>query len=891
MKKHFLSLNLKQNLKFNFISNKKFARKRNKSLTATLDQSLNGFEFHDDPIFPYQKTYNGEFMYLPINDHPMIPGYSRFLPISDILSTKLNDIMKEMDNPDESRLKIVMSVVKEAKVENNLQLKNIIENVNFIPEIESSTQVFDIGCVCEIQISDNQQQGKSALIIPLAICKIDEFTIEPKPNDLAKVKATIYKEEYLYEESLSPEHQLKYQYLKKLIEKTITQSKDENFIRLLVALQQNYNMDILNDIINIALSSLALPKFFHKYGFLTSDISSREIQRVLEERNIYNRLELVIKLFSDFSNKIDLWEKLEYEYDHTKEKSKINEKLHSIYENLKQMFESDKDEKNIQVQRLKKNMEGKNPPDNILNIFKEELDRFMSMDKHSMESNLIRNYLDVLTSLPYGVYTEDNLDINNAKRILEETHYGMESVKKRILECIAVRKLKNKTGGKILCFSGPPGVGKTSIGESIAKALGRKFFRIALGGDKDTSSLKGFRRTYVGSMPGKIINALRKTGSENPVILLDEIDKLTGRSHQGDPSSVLLEVLDPEQNNQFTDDYLDVAVDLSKVFFICTANDLSTVPQPLLDRMEIIDVSGYSSMEKKYIYDKYLKPKGIESAGLMNEDYRNKFNVDEEAINKLISDYCRESGIRSLQRYVNRIYEKIAFELVSNEDNKFVHVQESNIKQFIGQAHFSSKRLYDFIPKGVSIGLGFNNYGGTILYIESNKSHFQEGKMERITITGNVGKVMNESCSIALSYSKFFLSQKLNKVYFEDKAVHLHFIEGAIEKDGPSAGIAITTSLLSLALDIPITNNLAMTGEISLLGKVLPIGGVKEKIMAAKREGMSKIILPKNNKVDVDDIPDYIKENIEFYYVEEYEEVFRLCFPSISFNQLENKRI
>jgi Lon-like ATP-dependent protease len=865
-------------INYNCLIKKSFAKKNLKAINPSIDQGLDEFEFIEDPTFKNQKVHQGEFNYLPINDHPLIPGYTRFLPISMKLAEKIKNLT---DENSEVRPKIIMSVIKDTNTPQlNLQMRNMIENVNFIPEITSSNQVFEIGCVCEIQIAEQRQTGTSALIVPLSICRIDEFTIEPSPNELGKVKATIYKEIPLNEEMLDSDQQIKYQFLKKLLEKTIAESKDENFMRLLIALKQNYNTESLNDLINISLASLSLPKFFHKYGFLTSEITTMSIQQVLEQRDIFKKLDLVTKLFSSFSNKIELWEKLEYEYDHNKEKTKINEKLQSIYQNLKTMFETDKDEKSIQVERFKKNMEGKNPPEAILKIFKEELERFMSMDKHSMESNLIRNYLDVLTSLPYGIYTEDNLDIINAKKILEETHYGMESVKQRILECIAVAKLKNKTGGKILCFSGPPGVGKTSIAESIAKSLGRKFHRIALGGDKDTSSLKGFRRTYVGSMPGKIINALKKTGSENPVILLDEIDKLTGRNHQGDPSSVLLEVLDPEQNYQFTDDYLDVAVDLSKVFFLCTANDLSYVPQPLLDRMEIIDVSGYTSLEKKYIYDKHLKSKGISLAGL--EKDISKFNVTENAITKLISDYCRESGIRSLQRYTNRIYEKIAYKLVSSTSDSMqtIEVNENNLKQFIGQAHFSSKRIYDVIPKGVSIGLGFNNYGGTILYIEANKSYFVEGKnTERVTITGNVGKVMNESCSIAISFAKNYLN-KIKKIFFEENAIHLHFIEGAIEKDGPSAGTAITTALLSLALDISITNNLAMTGEISLLGKVLPIGGVKEKVMAAKREGMTKIILPRKNMDDALELPDYIKDGLEFYYVEDYDEVFKLCFPN-----------
>lgn len=319
----------------------------------------------------------------------------------------------------------------------------------------------------------------------------------------------------------------------------------------------------------------------------------------------------------------------------------------------------------------------------------------MSMDKHSMESNVIRNYLDALTSLPFGISTEENLDIVKAREILNVTHYGMEDIKDRILECIAVGKLRGKVQGKILCFVGPPGVGKTSIGESIAKSLNRKFFRISLGGDRDTSSLKGFRRTYVGAIPGKIVKALKVAGSENPVILLDEIDKLAERSAHGDPSSVLLEILDPEQNHSFTDDYLDTSIDLSKVFFLCTANSVQNIHQALYDRMEIIEVSGYTFNEKKFIYEKYLKPKAIKNAGL--EPYNTHDLIEESAVNKLINDYCRESGVRSLQRFTNKIHEKIALKIVQGD--KDIAVNTENLKKFAGPAHFTSKRLYEKLPK------------------------------------------------------------------------------------------------------------------------------------------------------------------------------------------------
>lgn len=620
---------------------------------------------------------------------------------------------------------------------------------------------------------------------------------------------------------------VKYQYLKNLLTKTTETSKDENFRRLIIALAQNFNVEVVNELINMCISCLSLPKFFHKYGFLLLQFKSRNIQDLIEIINIREKLEKTTKIFSEFCSKIELWEKLEDEYDVKRERSKATEKLQSIYESLKNMFETDKDDKNIQMERFKKNLEGKIVPDHIMKVIKEEMERFLSMDKHSMESNVIRNYLDILTSLPYGISTQENLDIDKARQILNETHYGMEDVKERILECIAVGKLKGKIQGKILCFVGPPGVGKTSIGESIAKSLNRKFIRISLGGDRDTSSLKGFRRTYVGAIPGKIVRALKNAGSENPVILLDEVDKLAERSVQGDPSSVLLEILDPEQNNSFTDDYLDTPIDLSKVFFLCTANNVSNIQQALYDRMEIIEVSGYTFNEKRFIFERYLKPKAIKSSGL-DEHPTHKYSLSDKAVDYLINDYCRESGVRSLQRYTNRIYEKIALKIVQNDTD--VEVTPSNLKKFVGPAHFTSKRLYDKVPKGVAIGLGFNNYGGTILYVEVSKANFTEKTTGQYSFTGNVGKVMGESCNIGLTYAKSFINSYLAKyaeandkklkTFFDENHIHIHFTEGAIAKDGPSAGVTIATALISLALNKPIVQELAMTGELSLGGKV-----------------------------------------------------------------------
>lgn len=416
-------------------------------------------------------------------------------------------------------------------------------------------------------------------------------------------------------------------------------------------------------------------------------------------------------------NKLELWDKLEQQYDFKKDQAKTQKKLEEIYESLKKHFSNDSDEKQNQVKELLANLEGKTVPDYVMKVINEEIQRFMQMEKHHSEWQVTKTYLEYLTKMPYGVYSEENFDIAMAKDILDQGHYGMDDVKQRILEFIAVGKLNQSVQGKILCFVGPPGVGKTSIGQSIAKSLGREFHRISLGGDRDTSALKGFRRTYVGAVPGKIVRALKTVEVENPVILIDEVDKLGQRSQQGDPGSVLLEILDPEQNNKFTDDFLDVPIDLSKVLFLCTANMLDTLHPAVLDRMEIIEVGGYTFDEKRHILNEYLLPEALQKAGLKEGEHN--FEVPQSTRDYIIEYYCREPGVRSLKKYINKVCERIAFRIVEHGNQNKVVVTQDNLEDFIGSAVFQSKRFYKDMPPGVVIGLAYNSFGGSILYIES----------------------------------------------------------------------------------------------------------------------------------------------------------------------------
>ncbi|TNV83820.1 hypothetical protein FGO68_gene1573 [Halteria grandinella] len=641
------------------------------------------------------------------------------------------------------------------------------------------------------------------------------------------------------------------------------------------------------------LTCLSLPQYINTYKFLIN-ISRHQVQEVFQESDLSERLDKMNDLFADFVNKLEIWNKLEEQYDFRADQAKTQKKLEEIYESLKKHFTNEKDEKQEQVKEFLKNLEGKVVPEHIMKVINEEIQRFLTMEKHHSEVQVSRTYLDYLTKMPYGLSAPENFDIKLAKETLDNSHYGMDDVKKRILEFIAVGKLRNTVQGKILCFVGPPGVGKTSIGESIATSLGRKFHRIALGGDRDTSTLKGFRRTYVGAVPGKIVRALKSVEVENPVLLIDEVDKIGQRSVHGDPGSALLEILDPEQNSAFTDDFLDVPIDLSKVLFLCTANSLDTLHPALLDRMEIIHVAGYTHSEKRHILNNYLLPTAIKNTGLLNAS-ETPYTITEKVKDYIIQNYCREPGVRSLKKLVNKVAEKIAFEIVDKQESgekvENITVDVDTIEKYIGHPIFKSNKFYGLLPPpGVVIGLAYNDYGGSILYIESTQSsHFNEGRGE-VKVTGQLGDVMKESTMIAQTFAKNFLNKHFSydenvTRYLETHNLHIHFPEGAVKKDGPSAGITITSAMISLALGKSVPQDIAMTGEISLNGKVLAIGGVKEKTMAAAREGVSKLIFPKANERDVNDLPAYIKEGLQFYFVEDYQDVFKVLFPEVKIQQ------
>ncbi len=558
----------------------------------------------------------------------------------------------------------------------------------------------------------------------------------------------------------------------------------------------------------------------------------------------------------------------------------------------------DEDEKTRDIGKMKDNLDDLGLPEEALKHVRDEIERLEVIPDSSPEYNVTRTYINWILELPWNKLTDDLVDIDGARKILEKEHYGLEKAKERILEFLAVRKLKSQFDGTILCLAGPPGVGKTSMGKSIAKALGRKFYRFSLGGMRDEAEIKGHRRTYVGAMPGKIIQALKRVEVNNPVIMLDEIDKL-GQSFQGDPASALLEVLDPEQNSTFIDNYLDIPFDLSKVLFISTANYIGEIPEPLLDRMEVIELSGYTIEEKVSIANKWVIPRQLDKHGLTKAD----FSIAAPVLKKVISDYAREPGVRVMEQFIAKLCRKAALQKVSAKRKKKFSPKSSNLEELLGGARFSQEMAQKAMSPGMVTGLAWTGYGGDILFIETLPLAGKGG----FKLTGQLGDVMSESANIAYSYVKKILQTEMfeelekqkkkakktkKKVEVEQDEmeeepedylgmheVHLHLPAGATPKDGPSAGITMALALYSLANNKKVKSGLAMTGELSLTGKVLPVGGIKEKVLAAKRSGIKTIILPKQNEKDLKEVPERHRKGMKFHAVEHFDEVLKVALP------------
>lgn len=626
-------------------------------------------------------------------------------------------------------------------------------------------------------------------------------------------------------------------------------------------------------------SDFAEPGRLADFAVALTTASRSELQEILETFDIPSRINKALVL-------------LKKELDLTLLQSSINQKLETgisktqreffLREQLKTIKKElgiEKDDKTHDIEKFEERLKKRVVPDDVMQTIDEEMEKIQFLEPQSSEYTVCRNYLDWLTIIPWGITTKENHGLDHATKVLDKDHYGLKDIKERILEFISVGKLSGGVRGSIICLVGPPGVGKTSVGQSIARALNRKFYRFSVGGMRDEAEIKGHRRTYIGAMPGKMIQALKHTQAMNPIIMIDEIDKI-GNSHQGDPASALLEVLDYEQNNEFLDHYLDVRCDLSNVLFIVTANVLDTIPEPLKDRMDILRLSGYILEEKVEIANKYLIPKNRKKMGLKASE----ISFAKSALSTLINGYARESGVRTLENLIKKILRKVAYKIVSHRE-QFPRkkmgkssISSTNLKEYVGKPLFLSDRFYNKTPVGVCMGLAWTSMGGATLYIETFKVPAEKTMMK---LTGQAGDVMKESSQIAWTYLHGCLDKyaKGHK-FFEKAEVHMHIPEGATPKDGPSAGITMVTALLSLLLNQPVLNNLGMTGELTLTGKVLPIGGVREKLIASRRSGLKTLIFPHENSRDYDELPDYLKKGLKVHFVDHYDEVYKIAFKT-----------
>ena len=606
-------------------------------------------------------------------------------------------------------------------------------------------------------------------------------------------------------------------------------------------------------------------------NLLSSDAEA--LQELLETYDLHERAQMLLKMIKEELEIAQIQKRINKKIEEKVNKQQKEFFLREQLKAIKKELGIEKEEGESEVEKLEKRFAEKELPEEVQKTVDEELDKLRTLNVQSPEFNVTRSYLENIASLPWGRYSDDNADIKKARTVLDDEHYGLEEVKDRILEFLSTVIKRGAVSGSIVCLVGPPGVGKTSVGKSVAHALDREFYRFSVGGMRDEAEIKGHRRTYIGAMPGKLIQALKRVGTSNPVIMLDEIDKI-GTSFRGDPASALLEVLDPEQNSSFLDHYLDLPYDLSNVLFITTANQLDTIPSPLLNRMEIIRLAGYVTSEKVQIAKRYLLSKQLEEHGFEEDE----IDITEEALALIAEKYAREAGVRNLEKQIRKIIRKATLKLAEEEEVKFT-IDKGDVEEFLGKPVFKPERLYNESLPGVTLGLAYTSLGGATLYVEANGIKGKNGSFKQ---TGQLGDVMKESAQIAHSYIRSRLSQMDNKAaqeYFDNNQVHLHVPAGATPKDGPSAGITMALALFSLATGKPIREDVAMTGELTLTGKVLPIGGVKEKTIAARRVGITNLILPEDNRRDFEELQDHIKEGISVYYADYFDDVLAAAYP------------
>ena len=624
------------------------------------------------------------------------------------------------------------------------------------------------------------------------------------------------------------------------------------------------------------LSNIQKPNRLTDRAISLMTVPNKEKQEILEELNIKIRIEKALTLISREMQRIKLGEEIQSEVHDEISKTQREYYLREQMKTIKK--ELGEDEGSVELKEIEDKIKAAKMPEEAEKVALKELDRLSRIPTQSPEYNVSRTYIEWLADLPWSDSTEDRIDLKEALKILDEDHYGLDKVKERIIEYLAVRNLKQKKDpngsvrGPILCFGGPPGVGKTSLGRSIARAMGREFVRLSLGGIRDEAEIRGHRRTYIGALPGRIIQSIKKAGKNNPVFMLDEIDKL-GADFRGDPSSALLEVLDPEQNHSFSDHYLEVDFDLSNVMFISTANYQDAIPPALRDRMEILDFSGYIEDEKVQIAKRHLVPKQLEENGLTSKEV----TFHEGSIKELIRSYTREAGVRNLEREIANVLRKVARKHVEEKTNK-IKITKTKVSDYLGAPRFHSELAERTTKPGVVTGLAWTAAGGDILFVEST---LMKGK-GKLTLTGQLGDVMKESATAGLTYVRSHAEDfGIDPDFNETSDIHVHVPAGAIPKDGPSAGVSMITSLVSLLTNKPVKAKVAMTGEITLRGNVLPIGGVKEKVTAAHRSGITEVILPDLNRKDLEDVPEHVSKDLTFHFVKEIRDVLKVAIPGV----------
>jgi ATP-dependent Lon protease len=712
------------------------------------------------------------------------------------------------------------------------------------------------------KVSDLYRVGTVARIVQVSKLPNSDLKVLVEGVKRAKIKNTVQDKKYFMFNIIQLDSEIK------------STKKLEALVRKIKSLLQNY-MELTKKFPQEAIMAIEETSDPEIISDLVASIMPLELdekQKLLEITNTEKRLRTELEILARELELLEIEENLETT---VREKIQKHQKEYYLREKMNVIKEELSDEDDEDIKEIKEKIEKGDYPKEVKEKAEKEIDRLNKMSPYSPEANVIRTYLDWLIEIPWNKKTEDNINIKKAEEILNKNHYGLDEPKERIMEFLSVRKLSKNSKAPILCFVGAPGVGKTTLGKSIADATGRKFGRLSLGGVRDESEIRGHRRTYVGAMPGRIVQKIRKLQSMNPVIVLDEIDKL-GVSFQGDPGAALLEVLDPEQNIDFVDHYLELPLDLSETIFVTTANVLHTIPPALKDRMEIIYISGYTDIEKYQIAQSYIIPKLLEEHGLSDKT----FSISYKAVKDVISKYTREAGVRQLEKKIAKIMRKSALKYAENE--KKVKVGANNLHNFLGAPPYFDSEKNEKAEVGSVTGLAWTAYGGTILHVEVLSL---SGKGRLIT-TGQLGDVMKESAKIALSLSRKIVESKDKEKgkLFDKKDFHIHLPEGAVPKDGPSAGVTLTTALISVIMDKKIRNDIAMTGETTLRGKVLPVGGIKEKVLSAYRSGIKEVILPKPNEKDVEKIPEEIRKNIKFNFVDKIEEVLKIALIGSDFN-------